>query len=165
MEPIQETGQYKQAVITSLRLLAASPKSGTELEKKLISKGFAAPVVAQALKDLTAQGVLDESVYAQDLVTRLTQSSGVGKYRVAFELKRHGVPRKIRDELLGALNPDEEAARALEMARLKWPAWQKLESHKRKKRLYDFLIRKGYDFQIAQDVLAKLDKESLSDGI
>ncbi len=163
MDASQEAEQQKQAIITSLRLLAASPKSGTELKKKLVSKGFTESVAERALKDLAEQGLLDESVYARDLVSRLTQSRAAGKYRVAFELKRHGVPAKIRNELLESITPAAEAERALEQARLKSAGWLKLDPQKRKKRLYDFLIRKGYDFQIAQDVLLKLDRESFCD--
>lgn len=163
MDSTQEVEQQKQAIITSLRLLAASPKSGTELRKKLVSKGFAETVITCALKELAEQGILDESAYAKDLVARLTQSQAAGKYRVAFELKRHGVPAKIRNELLETITPEDEAARALEQARLKWTGWLKLDPQRRKKRLYDFLIRKGYDFQIAQDVLLRLDKEPFCD--
>jgi len=165
MDETQEAEQYKQAIITALRLLAASPKSGTELRKKLAAKGYTGAVIDRALKDLAAQGILDDSVYAQDLMTRLTQFKAAGKHRVAFELKRHGVPVKIRNELLGTITPEDESTRALEQARLKWASWSKLDPRKRKKRLYDFLIRKGYDFQIAQDVLMKFDHESISDGI
>ena len=165
MDASQEAEQYKQALITSLRLLAASPKSGTELRKKLAAKGYSDTVVTRALKTLAAQGILDDSLYAKDLVTRLTQFKAAGKHRVAFELKRHGVPIKIQNELLGSITSDEEASRALELARLKWTGWLKLDPQKRKKRLYDFLIRKGYDFQIAQDVLVKLDHEPFCEGI
>ncbi len=165
MDVTQEAEQYKQALITSLRLLSASPKSGTELRKKLVSKGFADAIVTRALKELAEQGVLDDSAYAKDLVARLTQSGAAGKNRVAFELKRRGVPQAIRDELLGSMTPEDERARALEQARLKWAGWGNLEPRKREKRLYDLLIRKGYDFQVAQDVLMRLDKEPPGDGM
>jgi SOS response regulatory protein OraA/RecX len=46
---------------------------------------------------------------------------------------------------------------------LKWTGWSGLDPQKRKKRLYDFLVRKGYDFQIAQDILQKLSKEPADD--
>ena len=83
----------------------------------------------------------------------------------ANELKRHGIPKKISDELLEKLSDEDETGRALEQARLKWAGWSQLDPQKRKKRLYDFLIRKGYDFQIAQDVLQKLSKEPSIDEI
>ncbi|HNX69388.1 MAG TPA: RecX family transcriptional regulator [Candidatus Omnitrophota bacterium] len=165
MDTSQEDEQYKQALITSLRLLAASPKSGGEIRKKLESKGYGKSSIDRALRELSAQGVLDDSVFAKDLVARLTGVNNAGRYKVAFELKRHGVPEKIRNELLETLSPEAELERALEQSRLKWAGWATLDPQKKKKRLYDFLIRKGYDFQIAQEVLQKLTRDPAGDDI
>ena len=157
--------QTKQAFITCLRLLAASPKSGHELKKKLMGKGYAAEVIEQALADLRTQGILDDVAFAKDLMTRLTLGKSAGRHKIAFELKRHGISKKIRDDLLEGISEGDETRRALEQARLKWSGWAKLEPQKQKKRLYDFLIRKGYDFQIVQDILQKLSSKAADDEI
>lgn len=157
--------QAKQAMITCLRLLAASPKSGHELRKKLEVKGYPGPVIEQALNDLRDQGILDDTAYARNLMARLTLGKCAGRHKISFELKRHGISKKISDGLLETLSNEEEAERALEQARLKWAGWASLDPQKRKKRLYDFLVRKGYDFQIAQDILQKLSKGSAGDEI
>ena len=165
MDKTLEEEQTKQALITCLRLLAASPKSGQELKKKLADKGYSVAIIDQALNNLRTQGVLDDTLYAKDLVARLTLGKAAGRHKIAFELKRHGLSKKISDELLGTLSNEDEAERALELARLKWAGWGKVDLQKRKKRLYDFLIRKGYDFQVVQDVLQKLLKGSGDDEI
>lgn len=157
--------QTKQAVITCLRLLAASPKSGQELKKKLTAKGYSDESIDQALQGLRTQGVLDDTAYAKNLISRFTFGNPAGRRKIAFELKRHGISKKISDELLETLSIEDETERALEQSLLKWASWSQLDPQKRKKRLYDFLIRKGYDFQIAQDILQKLSKESTSDEI
>ena len=163
MDKKLEEEQTKQAVITCLRLLAASPKSGQELRKKLESKGYSAAIIDRAIGDLEIQGILDDTVYAKDLVARLTLGKCAGRHKIAFELKRHGISKRISDKMLGALSSEDETERALEQARLKWTGWSRLDPQKRKKRLYDFLIRKGYDFQIVQDILQKLSKEPADD--
>jgi regulatory protein len=155
--------QTKQAIITCLRLLAASPKSGQELKRKLEGKGYSAGTIDQALNDLEIQGILDDTKYARDLVARLTFGQCAGRHKIAFELKRHGISKKISDEMLETLTNEDETERALEQARLKWTGWSRLDPQKRKKRLYDFLIRKGYDFQIVQDILQRLSKEPADD--
>jgi len=165
MDKAQAEEQSKQALITAMRLLAASPKSASELRKKLLDKGYAEEAIEEALGKLRAQGVLDDTLYAKDLVARLTLGKAAGRHKVAFELKRHGISRKIQAELLDSISSEDEMERALEQSRLKWAGWSKLEAQKRKKRLYDFLIRKGYDFQIAQDVLRKLSNDSSDDEI
>lgn len=164
MEKSQEEEQYQQAMITSLRLLAASPKSSQEIRKKLAERGYSKNNIDRALTELGAQGVLDDSVYAKDLVARLIHGKAAGKFRIAFELKRHGVSEKIRHELLESITPEAELERALEQAQLKWQGWRNLDLQKRKKRLHDFLIRKGYDFQLAQEVLYRLVKNTPKDN-
>ena len=163
MEKTLAEEQSKQAIITCLRLLAASPKSGQELRKKLEGKGYSAETIDRALGDLEIQGLLDDTVYAKDLVTRLTLGPGAGRHKIAFELKRHGISKRISDKMLHALSSEDETERALEQARLKWTGWSRLDPQKRKKHLYDFLMRKGYDFQIVQDILQKLSKEPADD--
>ncbi|MFA5159647.1 MAG: regulatory protein RecX [Candidatus Omnitrophota bacterium] len=157
--------QIKQALITCLRLLAASPKSGQELKGKLTAKGYAFEIIDRVLNDLRTQGVLDDTVYAKNLMTRFTLGRPVGRHKIAFELKRHGISKTISDEVLKTLSIEDETERALEQARLKWAGWSQLDPQKRKKHLYDFLIRKGYDFQIAQDILQKLSKEPANNEI
>ncbi len=157
--------QTKQAFITCLRLLAASPKSGHELRKKLADKGYPDEAVDRALADLREQGVLDDTKYARDLMARLTVGKAAGRRKIAFELKRHGISKKISDELLDTISNEDEIERALEQARLRWIAGSKLDPQKRKKRLYDFLIRKGYDFQIVQDILQRLSTEPTDNEI
>ena len=163
MDKKLEEEQTKQAIITCLRLLAASPKSGQELRKKLEGKGYSAETIDRAIGDLEIQGILDDTVYAKDLVARLTLGKCAGRHKIAFELKRHGISKKISDKMLGALSSEDETERALEQARLKWTGWSRLDPQKRKKHLYDFLMRKGYDFQIVQDILQKLSKEPADD--
>ncbi len=165
MDKTSAKEQGKQALVTCLRLLAASPKSSQELRKKLADKGYPEPVVEKAISHLREQGVLDDTSYAKDLIARLTLGRSAGRHKIAFELKRHGISKKISDEMLGTLSTEDETERALEQARLKWGGWSSLDPQKRKKRLYDFLIRKGYDFQIAQDVLQKLSKDVSDDDI
>ena len=157
--------QTKQAIITLLRLLAASPKSEQELRKKLSGKGFPCVAIERALGQMKSQGILDDTKYAQDLVARLTLGKAAGRHKIAFELKRHGIAKKLQTELMEGLSDHDEAERALEQARFKWEGWTKLEPQKRKKRLYDFLIRKGYDFQIAQEILQKLSKASSDEEV
>jgi len=165
MDKTLAEGQTRQALITCLRLLAASPKSGHELKEKLAAKGYAAAVIDHVLNDLSIQGILDDTAYARDLVARFTLGRPVGRHKIAFELKRHGISKKTSDEVLKTLSIEDETKRALEQARLKWASGSCLDPQKRKKRLYDFLIRKGYDFQIVQDIFQKLTRETTQDEI
>ena len=152
--------QKKQATIMALRLLAATPKSRTELAGKLKRKGYDGHVIQETLDDLEAQGIVNDRVFAQDLTARFTQTRPSGRKKIQFELKKHAVPEKILEELVGAITPEAEAERARELARERWSRFERLPELKRKKKVYDFLIRRGFDFQITRDVIEGLETQS-----
>ena len=151
--------QKKQAWISSLRFLAASPKSRTELAKKLADKGYPAPVIRETLDELEKQGFLNDRSYAQQLLARRIQGQPSGQRKISFELKHHGIPESIREEILSGLTPEEERTRARDVAVQRWERLKGQPLEKRKKRVYDLLIRRGFDYQVARDILDELRGE------
>ncbi len=149
--------QLKQAWLTSLRLLTATPKSRRDLSKKLLDKGYPEAVVQETLDQLEKQGFLSDLTYAKNLVSRLTHEKPSGRRKISFELKRRGVPAKIQEELLAEIDSTSESQKALELAEAKWQSWARLPDEKRRKRLYDYLMRRGFDFQIARETLEHLE--------
>lgn len=152
--------QERQALVTSLRLLAASPKSRKLLEQKLLDKGFEPAAVSAALKRLEGQGFLNDRLFAQTVFESLLGRRVSGRKRVAFELKKRGVPAALIQELLEGYSPDEEREKAFELAQDRYRRWERLERVKRQKKIYDFLIRRGFDFSIAKGVVDAVEREA-----
>lgn len=152
--------QKKQAKISSLRLLAATPKSRNELAKKLSEKGFDGRVIRETLDELEKQGLLNDRAYAQEIVVKNTQGHLSGAKKIAFDLKRHGISEEVRVEMLSNLTPEQEAGRAREAALQRWERFKNLPEEKRRKRVYDFLVRRGFDYQIAREVVEELASET-----
>ena len=152
--------QKKQALISAMRLLAASAKSRQTMAEKLEDRGFPPEVVREALDQLEAQGLLSDKAFGQSLVSRFTHSKPAGKRMIAFELKRKGIPVKLREELLDNVTPENELEKAREIASLRWEKFKKLDRNKRKKRLYDFLGRRGFDFDVIRQVMEDLERQS-----
>lgn len=155
--------QQKQAWISSLRFLEATPKTRKELTKKLLDKGYDTSVVEETLDKLESQGFLSDLNYAKNLTTKLTQGKPSGRRKISFEMKRHGVPAKIQEEVLSGLTAEDEAERALEIAKPKWQSLQRFPEDKRRKRLFDFLMRRGFDYQIVRETMSKLNIENNED--
>lgn len=148
--------KLKQASISSLRMLAASPKSRSELIRKLTDKGFEPDVIQHTLQSLESQGILNDRTYALNLVNRLRMGKPCGKRKLAFEMKRKGVPSKLQEEILGSFTEGDDSLLAAELAQTKWATEKNAPVLKRKKRVYDFLIRRGFDFQTVRDVVEKI---------
>lgn len=161
-----EAEQKKQAMISALRLLAAGDKSERDLTDKLRQKGFSVAITQATLTQLIQEGLLSDHIFAQKLAERVLKGKRAGTHRLAFELKRKHIPENIRKQILSSVNPDEQRQQAFEIAALKVTSLRDTNPRILRKKLYDFLVRKGYDFQLAQDtaqaVLVKI-KRGISD--
>ena len=155
--PLEDAWKY------SMRLLAASSKTRREMNKKLSDKGFAQEVVHATLTKLEEKGILNDRSYASNLLNLLSTEKPSGKRMIVFEMKRHGIPLAVQEELLAGLSEDKEHARAHELARHRWHRYSRMEPIKRRKKVYDFLIRRGFDFQLARDIIEDLSPQGTDD--
>jgi len=144
--------QERQALITSLRLLTSTSKSRKALEKRLASKGYLPDVVKRTLDRLEGEGLMNDKVLAQSLFQSFVTQRPSGRKRIAFELKRRGITSDVTQEVLEKYSAEEERRIACELATLKWERWRNLEITRRRKKTYDFLVRRGFDFSLAREV-------------
>lgn len=98
----------------ALRYLAQREHSRVELERKLARRTMADPDVdaetwaarvAQALDELTAAGLLDESRAAASMVR--SQASKFGDARLRHDLRQRGVPDAVAETALDGLSASE----------------------------------------------------------
>lgn len=146
----------KQLWISALRLLAASPKSRKELERKLEGKGFSEALIREAVEKLEDQGFLNDRRFARDIVQRYRMVKPSGRRKIEFELRRRSIAPSLCQEVLAEVLPEDESRAAEELAASQWLRHAKLPLLKRKKKIYDFLARRGYAFDICRDALEKL---------
>lgn len=144
--------QQRQALITSLRLLAATPKSRKTLEKKLEAKGYLPKVVERTLDHLEEKGLMNDRALALSLFQSLVTQRPSGRRRIAYELERRGIARTVVNEILEKYSVEDERRCALELAVQRWERWRNEEIPRRRKKTYDFLVRRGFDFSLARDV-------------
>lgn len=155
VNPLNE--QEKQAFITSLRLLAATPKSRRILKTKLSDKGFDEQVVQRILEKLERQGLLNDRNYALSVMQLFTDYRPSGRRRIAFELEKRGIQKALIQDVIQNYAPEEERQNAFELAKQKWEKWVQFEKGKRRKKVYDFLVRRGFDYTLSREVLEKLE--------
>ena len=94
---------------------------------------------------------MNDAAFAQKLSDYVLHGKRAGTHKLAFELKKRRVPEAIRKQVLEAVDPAEQKLQALELASAKVLSFKDSDPRVLRKKLYDFLIRKGYDFQLAQE--------------
>ena len=149
--------QEKQATLTAVRLLAATPKSRKRLKQKLEERGFPSEMINIVLNRLEKQGVLNDRNLAASLFQTYSIYRPSGRKRIIFEMGKRGIGERAIDETLENYTAQAEREKALELAKAKAFRWQKLEKIKRQKKIYDFLLRRGFDYGIARAVLEEIE--------
>lgn len=132
----------------AVSLLAASPRSARDLKRRLVLKGESPELAELAIQKLTELGLLNDAEYARALTRNKMSGSGHSKRRMQQELFRRGVSREVADDAITDVMSDDgiDTSAIIErIARRKANSLAKLDPAARKRRLYDFLARRGYD--------------------
>ena len=145
---LREEGEVLAAYDRALDLLAFRPRSATELRRRLVQKGIEAPRAEAAVARLVEQGVVDDRAYAVAVVRSKALGAGASRRRVGQELARRGVEREVADAAVEEVWREEEVDQteaAERLARKRLTALRGLDAPARRRRLYAFLARRGYD--------------------
>ncbi len=132
----------------ALNMLAFRARSSAELSRALVRKGEEKPHVERAIARLQEQGLLDDAAFAQAFTRAKVLGANQSRRRVQQELARKGVAREVSDEAITTVFEDEavDQRELVETAaRKKLRSLVKLEPVVRRRRLYAFLARRGYD--------------------
>ena len=147
----------------ALNLLAFQARSARDLRRKLVQKGEPAEHVERAIERLTAQGLLDDAHFARQLARSKVASQGASRRRLQQEMFKRGVAREVADEAIAEVYEDEQVDEGVlveEVARKKVRSLAKLDPEARRRRLYAFLARRGYEGEaIRRAMRAVLDAE------
>ena len=132
----------------ALNMLAFRARSSAELARSLARKGEPKELVDRAVTRLQEQGLLDDAAFAQAFARTKVLGAQQSKRRVQQDLARKGVARTVTDAAIAAVFEEEgvDQREVVERAaRRKLRSLAKLEPLVRRRRLYGFLARRGYD--------------------
>jgi regulatory protein len=146
----------------ALNMLAARGRAAADLRRVLLRKGEPADHVDLAIARLEQAGFIDDAAFARQFTRSKAVGGGVSRRRVQQELTRRGVAREVSDDAIKEVFVEEavdEAASIERVARKKLRTLTTVDGATRKRRLYGFLARRGYDSDAISRVLrVVLDK-------
>jgi regulatory protein len=138
-------------------LLRQRPRSEAEIRTRLKLKGYAVDIIDGVVENLRHTGNIDDAKFARLWVESRMHSNPMGDVVLRHELKTKGVADSIIEAALEekAANYDEYEV-AFSMARERFERLKKLDRRKALKRLYDFLMRRGFKYDTVQRIAEKL---------
>ena len=141
-------------------LLRARPRSEAEIRSRLKLKGYSDSIIDECVEGLRRLGDIDDEKFAKFWVESRMHLNPVGDIVLKAELKAKGVREDIIEATL-----EDKAARydeyevAFSMARERFERLKKFDRKKSMKRLYDFLVRRGFKYENVQKIIEELSSK------
>ncbi len=152
--------EKKRVKEKAFRLLALRAHSEKELRTKLIHKGFAEEMVEEVISELKTQKLIDDAAFAQSYARTRLVNKPVGERLLRRELQQKGISEeRINAAVSEAYSEKDQIGHARELVDRRLPRYQGLENLKKKKRLADFLVRRGFDWDLVKEVIEETLKD------
>lgn len=132
----------------ALTLLEHRARSVAELRRKLIEKGAPKGETDEVIGRLLDQKLLDDADFARQFARTKITGPGASRIRILQELRRKGVASDVAQRALDELGEEEgvdASASIHRVAEKKWKTLAKLDDFTRRRRLYAFLARRGFN--------------------
>lgn len=156
---MEEDKKNSKAKNNAYSLLRSRPRSEREIKDRLKIKGHDDSVIEEVITGLKRAGEIDDARFAKFWVESRMHMNPVGDIVLRQELKAKGVSQAIIESALeekkGIYN---EYKIASDMARERFAQLKKLDRRKAMKRLYDFLLRRGFGFDTVERIVADIVK-------
>jgi len=169
---VREESERRKARERAYRLLASRDRSEHEMRSRLKEIGFGPDVVEQTVAKLREQGYLNDARFAVDFARSQLATHPVGRRELEWRLRNKGLADAIVAEAVEAAYAErDERTLALELARARVRRYRnEPDERKVKKRVADFLARRGFSWEIISDILEQwqnlqsLDTQASDDG-
>ena len=159
---ILDAENRKQAKEKALRILSYRARSEDEMRKRLREAKFSDEVTEATLETLKRLSLINDKEFALSYARHQIITKPCGEFLLRRELKNKGISE---DFILAAIEeafkerPQAEVAR--DLARKKKRQYSSVDEAKAKKRTADFLMRRGFSWDIVSEILDNWEIYSL----
>ncbi len=149
-----EAAEARHTAMTSaLRLLSYRPRSEREMRDALRSRRIPEAISGETLDRLRQLRLLDDQAFSQAWTESRQRNSPRSRRMLLAELAQKGVEREVAQESVAAI--DEEAA-ALRAGRKRSKTLRNLAFGDFRRRLGDFLARRGFGYDVCEVAIKQL---------
>lgn len=138
----------------ALWLLGRQSYSVQGLRDRLVRRGYAAEEAEDAVEYLASIGYLNDQAFADSLVTDRA-ANGHGPRRLRWDLRSRGVEAEVVEAAVAQVPAEQLRAQALQLARRRL-GQTPLSDPAAQQRLFRYLLQRGYEIELIQEVLAEL---------
>ena len=148
--PQDEFTRTKRIAFQFLKIRNRSEK---EIQNQLLKKKISAQTIERTISYLKKLELINDRQFARDWIHLRLQKS-LGLRRIFFELKQKGISGEILEEEIKAVPREESEEKIVEaLARRRLERYKNLDEPKRKRRVFEYLVRRGFEVGIVTKVV------------
>ena len=145
-----------QTKTKAARFCAYQERSCKETRKRLLEWGLSEENAAWVIAELIRDDFLNEERFAYTYSMGKFRIKKWGALKIINGLKQHGVNHFCQKKALGEINLSEYLETLQEIAKKKWNNLTKMPSIQTKKKLFDYLVSRGFEAEHISHVLMQL---------
>lgn len=159
LRALLEEDNYLKCKNYALRIIEKGPKSEAEMLDRLKKKGYDEDISLRTLEFLKEYSFVDDEKLTGSYIRQRLKSEGTNKIKAL--LYRKGIPEDIVKSSLCLIDEKMEEETALNLACKKYNILVRTESDNKKlyKKIGDYLMRRGYSYDVCKRVLKKVLEE------
>ena len=159
---LQRDDSNRRAVEAGLNFISYRPRSAKEVADHLRKKSLDATTRDHAIRRLEELGYVDDAAFARFWVESRDTHRPRGRRALAWELRQKGVADAIIEDVVARFAGDE-AALAGQAARKRAATLDASDPYKFRRQLGAFLARRGFSYDVVEQVVDELWEELGSD--
>jgi regulatory protein len=148
--------QKEQALQRALNLISYRPRSEMEVRNNLKKHQIPEETITEVVTRLRETGILNDQQFAETWIENRGAFRPRSKLALRIELKQKGVGEEIIEETLANVNDEEQA---YEAGQKKARQLRTMDEQEFKRKLFGFLARRGFNYEVTSLVVKKLWEE------
>lgn len=129
-------------------------RSVDEIKKKLKAKKISENIISKVISHLEELKLVDDEQFATQLAREKIKNKGIGKKVLLQKFFQKGIPKATGEKVLAKLFEEfDEKELALRNFNKYYPKIKDKDKAEQKKKIFDYLARKGFDFDIINEVI------------
>lgn len=160
IEQLHTEDARERAFQQAMLFLSYRARSESEIRKNLRKHEIPEPVIEQTLERLRQDGLANDSQFASAWVENRSTFRPRSRRMMAMELKQKGLDE---DAIQSAVEQVDDHAAAYDAAQKKAPRFKSLEWNDFRRKLSEFLARRGFSYSVIAPVVTRIWNEMYAD--
>ena len=156
IEALAKSDHFHRCLNAAARYLSYRPRSESEIRERLQRRGFDGDSIEAALAKLKEQGLVDDVAFAQFWKDNRESFSPRSQWLTKLELRRKGVASNIIDRVVDGIDDSDSAYRVALSKTRRLPL---SDYHGFRRRLGEYLRRRGFDYEVINHTVERVWQE------